>query len=241
MNQTLQQITSKNSYKSEFWEENSNDPKAWENTLIVKKSCAEYFKRFFPGFKCFDLGFGRGASIFVLTKMGFKVDGIEPDSKNFETVSKKLPAGKYYEGYFGETEINDKYDVIWISHVLEHVERPDILLEKCKKLTKDLAVMCIMVPDCDNPEMLQNSMSNKHHIWHFTKKSLVLLAQKCGFSVIECKSFAVMKKNRRRFHKLLRICKLESLSKIIDQCYPFVTTSNSDGYEIRMVLSNKKG
>ena len=68
--------------------------------------------------------------------------------------------------------------MIWITHVLEHLPDPTELLVKCKEWLKKDGLICIAVPDCENPEMLDASVDNPYHIFHFTKKTLTKIFEK---------------------------------------------------------------
>ena len=167
--------------------------------------------------------------------------GVDPDPKNVELINSKLNNGKCINSFFEELKIDEKVDAIWITHVFEHLENPDEFLEKCKQWIKPDGIICLIVPDCENPSMLESSVSNQFHIFHFSKNALKKLFDKNNYEMINCESLATMKKTNRRFHKVLRKVKVENISSAKKPYYPFEVTKNNDGYEIRCVLRYRSG
>ena len=110
------------------------------------------------------------------------------------------------------------------------------LLMKCKEWLKRDGFICIAVPDCKNPEMLDASVDNPYHIFHFTKKSLKKIFKKLNFDLIECDSLANQQRTNRRIHKVVKKFGLTKISESAAPYYPFEITNGSDGYEIRVVL-----
>jgi 2-polyprenyl-3-methyl-5-hydroxy-6-metoxy-1,4-benzoquinol methylase len=84
--------------------------------------------------KLLEIGSGLGQTIFWFEQAGLSVTGIEPDKRNVELINKKLSHGRCLEGRIEEIDIDGEFDIIWISHVLEHLVRPDKLLAKLKKI-----------------------------------------------------------------------------------------------------------
>ena len=97
-------------------------------------------------------------------------------------------------------------------------------------------IICIAVPDCGNPNMLNHSLNNPYHVYHFSKNSLKLLFEKSGYDVIQCDSLSNLKRANRRFHKVMRKAGFNNLSSKTEPFYPFQRTSDRDGYEIRCVI-----
>jgi len=230
------------SYKSEFWEDSDySDFTGTDFTdegvqdLVLKfESWYSYFKPFLNNKKTIlDIGSGTGISCILLEKKGYDVIGVDPDAKNAELINSKLKTGKCINCYFEDLKIGKKINVIWITHILEHLQEPNSLLIKCKEWLDSDGVICIAVPDCENPDMLKSSLTNPYHIYHFTKQSLKRLFEKCGYDVIKCDSFAVIKKTNRRMHKVMRKTRLTNFSSKTKPFYPFELISDKNGCEIR--------
>lgn len=70
------------------------------------------------------------------------------------------------------------FDVIWISHVFEHLVKPLDLLKKLHTNLADNGVIFIEVPDCENKDILNLSIFNHLSSFHFSKDNLIELAKK---------------------------------------------------------------
>ena len=243
------QITKeKNSYESEFWNESDYSEfagtdfthKGVRDLVLTFESWYSYFQPFLKNKKnILDIGSGTGISCILLEKKGYNVIGVDPDPRNAKLINSKLKKGKCINSFFEDLKLNEKVDVIWITHVIEHLEQPDALLKKCKEWLKPDGIICIAVPDCENPEMLKNSLTNPYHIFHFTKNSLNQLFNKTKFEIKTWDSLSNLQKTNRRIHKILRKFGLNNLSVKVKPFYPFESTSKNNGYEIRCVLKFK--
>lgn len=88
-------------------------------------------------------------------------------------------------------ESKDKYDIIILSHVIEHFKEPkDILLAIKNKLNSN-GYIYIEVPNSPMPsqcsyEMLMRYLSTEH-IVNFNMENLKIFAESAGLSIMECK------------------------------------------------------
>jgi 2-polyprenyl-3-methyl-5-hydroxy-6-metoxy-1,4-benzoquinol methylase len=235
-------------YEAEFWEESDYSEftgsdftdKGVQDLVLTFESWYSYFRPFLDKKKnILDIGSGTGVSCILLEKKGYNMTGVDPDPKNAQLINSKLKKGKCINSYFEDLKIENKVDVVWLTHVIEHLEQPDILLEKCKEWIVPDGIVCIAVPDCGNPNMLDHSLNNPYHIYHFTKNSLKQLFKKSGYDVLQCDSLSNLKKTNRRFHKVMRKAGFENLSSKTEPFYPFHKTVDRDGYEIRCVIQPK--
>ena len=86
-----------------------------------------YCKKFFQNKKSIlEIGVGGGQAAYWFDQNGYDVTGIEPDSRNVELINKKLKNGKIIHNFIENIDMDESFDVIWMSHVLEHLVRPDI-------------------------------------------------------------------------------------------------------------------
>lgn len=85
---------------------------------------------------------------------------------------------------------SEKFDVIILSHILEHIENPKEFLEKCIPYTKKIF---IELPDYDKTYLnyyraaIKNELnySDVDHIWEFDREELFLLINDVGLKVID--------------------------------------------------------
>ena len=245
LHKSLNIVKQQDTYKSEFWEESDYSEftgsdftdKGVQDLVLTFESWYSYFRPFLDKKKnILDVGSGTGVSCILLEKKGYNMTGVDPDPKNAQLINSKLKKGKCINSYFEDLKIENKVDAVWLTHVIEHLEQPDILLEKCKEWIIPDGIICIAVPDCENPDMLKSSLTNPYHIYHFTKQSLKILFEKCGYDVIKCDSLAIIKKTNRRMHKVMRKMRFTSISSKTEPFYPFEPTSDKNGYEIRCII-----
>ena len=140
-----------------------------------------------------DIGCGRGLFLNIMSREGWRTKGVE---FNAETAA-------YASSVYGIdvitvqdlVRIPDKeFDVITMYHVLEHVERPDALLESCLRLLKDDGLLFVAVP---NIASLQAAVGRSrwfhldlpHHLYHFTTEGLIGLLRRKAFSVVALRHF----------------------------------------------------
>jgi len=231
-------------YSGNYWEEReaiqSLESNFRDKVSVYKwkhwKSQVEYCKPYLQDKKdLLEIGSGAGQSLFYFEKMGFNVMGIEPDSRNVEILNQKLKQGHCINGFIEETEIAGSYDVIWISHVFEHLIRPNILLKRCREILRDNGIIFIEIPECENPKILKQSIYENPSTFHFTKKTLSNVVQNVGYKIIKCDSFRVptlveagMMKIMKRFFNFIKYNPYPY--------YPRIITKINDGQLIRMIL-----
>jgi len=238
----------KASYKGDFWQEQNLEEmirtdfknKTGQDYQLAQQSMYSYCKKYLDGKKdILEIGAGTGVHLIMFDKMGFHVTGIEPDPRSTDFINQKLKHGRCINGFIEDLKIDEKFDVIFLYHTLEHITKPDLLLRKCNDLLRNDGIIIIAVPDCENTKTLKESINNTYHLWHFSQTSLKKLAAKRGYAILACDSFGRIPTNIRRMHKMLREIHLTSLSKKIYPYYPLRHTIRKDGYEIRLILSKK--
>jgi 2-polyprenyl-3-methyl-5-hydroxy-6-metoxy-1,4-benzoquinol methylase len=233
-------------YQKEFWEGSDHHEftgtdftaEGVRDLRLTFESWYSYFRNYFgQRKKILDIGSGTGISCVLLDELGYFVTGVEPDKKNAQLINAKLENGVCINSFFEDLELSEQFDIIWITHVLEHLEDPVDLLMRCRKWLNPDGIICIAVPDCENSYMLKSSINNPYHKYHFSKKSLGWIVKKAGYAMINCDSLTIMNGTKRRMHKVLRNAKLENFSKKFEPFYPFTLTTKNNGYEIRCVMS----
>lgn len=97
---------------------------------------------------------------------------------------------RFKNGNFEQVEFAEKlkFDLIWMSHVLEHFQDPVKAIEKCKRLLTEDGVLFIATPDTDFIHTRSTAgfghwKPDEHYIM-FNKDSLVRVLQKMDFEII---------------------------------------------------------
>ena len=228
-------------YKKEYW-----DKRGTEESIITNYSDIDsqgkkrqwisqfaYCKPFFKNKRFLEIGCGLGQTIFWFEEQGFEVSGIEPDERNVLLINQKLKSGHCNVGFAEEFDISGDYDVIWISHVFEHLIRPDLFLRKCKEHLTSNGILFIEVPNCENTNILQASIFKNPSTFHFTKRALINLTTKAGFKIERCDYFRSPSKLEGGLNKILK-----KMSYELYPYYPKIITNNKIGTDIRIILKN---
>lgn len=187
-----------------------------------------------------EIGPGTGISLKMFEELGYNVTGVESNKNYVDFINRKLQKGHCILGFIEEVHLDKKFDTIWLSHCLEHVPNPHLLLRQCENFLSDNGFIFIAVPDCENIDTLKASIYDNASSFHFSKKALIKIVNNAGFKVIRCESIRDLSQTERRLHRILRRTKyLGFLSEKICPYYPFQVTNKTNGVEIRMVLKKR--
>ena len=132
-----------------------------------------------------DYGTATGEFLAYMSQETFLVSGVEPSKKARDIANERLKN----KVSVSIDEIDEKFDVITLWHVLEHVENPDELIEKLRKRLMPEGIIVVAVP---NFKSYDAQFYKKHwaaydvprHLWHFSAKSIDRLFQKHKMRVV---------------------------------------------------------
>jgi len=150
-------------------------------------------------------------------------------------LNSKLKKGKCIHGFIDDIEINEKFEIIWISHCLEHTPKPHELLKKCKSLLSNNGFIFVAVPDCGNDTILRESITNNASSFHFSKQTIQKAAENVGLRAVKIDSLRELYRFEGRFHLILNN-NAGTINKKLCPYYPFKVAKKQNGHEIRLVL-----
>jgi SAM-dependent methyltransferase len=135
-----------------------------------------------------DIGSGYGFFSRAALEQGFQVVAVNPamaENRIFRQLNGFDPIPQFFEEVDFGTE---KFDLVFLSQVLEHLLDPLQVLVKVRKLIKPEGVLAIAVPNVDAIliKILKSRSSFlglPEHIIHFSRKGLSLMLQRAGFAV----------------------------------------------------------
>ena len=114
------------------------------------------------------------------------VYGIEPSQVNCKS-AKKYYGVDMFCGMFDEyvkTNPQEKFDLIFLSHVLEHIANPCTFIRQCSEINSKY--MFIEVPTLDYKFVDEPfAMMFEEHINMFTVENLEVLMRECGYKLID--------------------------------------------------------
>ena len=155
-------------------------------------------KKFYPrtkSKKLLEIGCGKGETLIYFSKIGFDVRGIEPDVDNTKKINRYFKRKVCIDDLAENIKIKEKFDVIYLYRVFEHLFRPDLFLEKIKNnLNKD-GIIFLDVPNCENKKVLYKSINNNPHIYNFTSKSIKKLFEKHNYKILKICTYSEISRN----------------------------------------------
>jgi len=103
-----------------------------------------------PGGRLLEIGCGSGACLARMRRLGWEVQGVEPDtfaaSIGRDTYGLDLYAGTLQQAGFPA----ESFDVITMNHVIEHVHDPLALLAECRRILRPGGRLVLTTPNTDS-------------------------------------------------------------------------------------------
>ncbi len=137
-----------------------------------------------------DVGCGTGGNLAVLQAQGWDVYGIEISKiaagHARERVGDRIHAGTLEDAPFKE----DFFDVIVLSHALEHLFSPGDALSRARRLLKPEGLLVVTVPNAASLEgwlfgRLWVGWDPPRHLYHFEQATLDRLLRGVGFRAVK--------------------------------------------------------
>jgi 2-polyprenyl-3-methyl-5-hydroxy-6-metoxy-1,4-benzoquinol methylase len=142
---------------AEWYDSPSGFTKEWPN-LYKKLISYRYnaIKPYLKGKNILEIGFANGDMTQYLFNHFEEVVGLEGGKPFIEKINKRFPE-QYKSGQFKiihalveNFKSEQEYDVVLMSHVLEHLDNPIEILRKLKKFVKKNGVILILVPNANS-------------------------------------------------------------------------------------------
>jgi SAM-dependent methyltransferase len=133
-----------------------------------------------------DVGCGTGKDLVRFQEAGWKVTGVEISPYAASLARARLGC-EVVSGHFDEAHLEGRlFDVVRLSHVLEHLPSPRKSLTKMHRLLRPGGLLWIEVP---NAASLERRLFHRYwfqwdlprHLYHFTSTTLVRLLRDAGF------------------------------------------------------------
>lgn len=139
-----------------------------------------------------DVGCGNGRYLDGMKKLGWKTKGVE-FNESAVRVCNLSGLDVHHGDLFSANFDSDSFDVINVSHVVEHVPNPKEFFAELSRILKKNGTLIIKTP---NSEALGRALFNTNwyandvprHIYLFAEKNLKVLASTCGLKVQQLKT-----------------------------------------------------
>jgi len=189
----LQEFYDKKYFQSSKPDYLQEDQQEVEHRNIFFDQRLDFFHHHAPGHNLLDIGCGDGLFLQRAQKKGWKVLGVEP-SEYASALAKERGINVIYGTLeeFSENNV-DKFDVVHLKNVLEHVEDPIKVINDCRELLNANGILYLEVPnDYDISQRIGVWMLNEHKSWlcipdhinYFTFSSLKKLVGRNKFLVL---------------------------------------------------------
>jgi len=135
-----------------------------------------------------EIGCSHGNYLFQLKNLGWKVKGVELNKEAVDYAKKKLKLDVINTDIYG-FHPNELFDIIYLRMVLEHMESPKVILNKCYSWLKPTGKLVLIIPDFSGIEVrfykkYAHSLHVPYHLYHFTPDSIQKYLKSLGFKKI---------------------------------------------------------
>lgn len=133
-----------------------------------------------------EIGAGFGHNVaYIKSQVDCNVEAIEPSRAGVDFMAKEFGI-KGICTSLEKYQTDKKYDVIILSHVLEHFEDPQNALKICHQLLKEDGWLWIEVPNIMNPNPAKdlNKWFSKEHVSYFSLDKLKYLMELENLNII---------------------------------------------------------
>jgi len=125
---------------------------SWLLSLGVRKQVKTVTARLPQKGRALDVGCATGAFLFVLRRLGWKVDGVEINPQMAAYARVHIPA-EVFSGDFLEADYpEDTFDLITFWDVLEHLPDPRKALIKARHIARTSGLLVVSLPNPDSLE-----------------------------------------------------------------------------------------
>lgn len=148
-------------------------------------SLFKFVKPYLKDKRVLDLGCGTGRYLEFFSKDSI---GIDASYESIKIVKKKGLNIKFGDLNQKLNFHNDFFDIVFCSHILEHVESPIGLLKECNRILKKNGLIFIILPNETNlPNLigLDNYFGNHpEHLYSFSIKNTKILLSNANFNIM---------------------------------------------------------
>ncbi len=167
-----------------IFEKSSKELHRFQKNINLMSKLFKFDQMIYEEFSILDYGGGDG----YISSIFSKVFGAILDKK-VDFCIYDFTQWKNSEGKFLDRKINKKFDLIILSHVLEHNHNPTGLLNEVIKYANQDSIIYIEVPD-QRYVLLKGLLGKRfgmnYHVSYFSKTSLQKLFNKCGITMHQC-------------------------------------------------------
>lgn len=167
----------------------------------------------------FDLGVGWGHFLYTGKLLGYDTYGIELAQYPYTYAKEDLKLDVDKIDFF-DIAVDEKYDILTMWDVLEHIDDCDAVIDKAKKMIKPNGYLILQVPQIDSYFAkkldIKWTLMGLDHVNYFSRKTITKLLEDRGFEVKKIKSsfefklfimnvlFPMLKLNKKKKGKAIK-------------------------------------
>lgn len=146
-----------------------------------------------PG-RALDIGCGKGEVSLLLAQAGFECTGIDMKERLITYLQQQHPSVTWRRAMTNELDGDgERFDVITLYHVLEHVPKPVDCLKNIKRLAKPGALIVVEVPNVGGLEARLGGEKWHYykvdHVNYFRPSDLLRMAEQAGLEVLGLRGY----------------------------------------------------
>ncbi len=132
-----------------------------------------------------DVGASYGLFLALARERGWHVEGVETCEPEVKYAKSKFGIDLRYGDLFQAQFPSDRFDVVALFEVLEHILYPKTTLSEVYRILKPGGMACILVPNIENPKTEEHDYYNVFHVSHFSEETLQKMAVECHFKMLK--------------------------------------------------------
>lgn len=161
----------------------------WE----INEQRVRWIRTNFSGRNLLDIGSGQGFFLYHAQQHGFSVTGIDVSSRAVQFCEQAFHIYVHLQNINQEFELDEKFDVITMWHILEHVSDPLGVARRIRQLLTPHGRLMIEMPNINSLKFRLASRQHRwiggnhprHHKYFFSWKTLRQLLEQAGYDSVE--------------------------------------------------------
>jgi 2-polyprenyl-3-methyl-5-hydroxy-6-metoxy-1,4-benzoquinol methylase len=150
-----------------------------------------FIRKYIRKGRLFDLGAGWGHFMLAGKELGYDVHGIEIAEQPYKYCVEDLKLPVEHIDFF-KYHPAEKYDIVTMWDVLEHIDKADTFLQHVNEITKSGGYLFLQVPQIDSyfSKRFRDrwKMMGLDHVNYFSRKTITQILETNGYEVLKIKS-----------------------------------------------------
>lgn len=147
-----------------------------------------YFPLPFGGGRMLDIGCGAGLHVSQMSALGWQCAGVDISEQAVENARRLNPGAEFFVGHADDLAPGERYDLISMHHVLEHVRDPGQAIAACFGLLRPGGRLAVNVPNIGSFEAKcfgrrWIGLDVPRHLLHFREPVLERFLREAGFAI----------------------------------------------------------